>query len=346
MSSVMYALLKSACKSRNRKSFLLHLRILYYDDANPRDAEGNTVAHLCYLYNYIDGVCMLMEEGIETHMLNFKNETPLHIACEKNYDSLVRWHLDNNSKEEDYRAKDNRSSYTPSMWLVMNGNVPLLQRFAERGYVDPEAETNYRRNTHFTLAFQMDRVEVARFLYDHGLQGKHGLNKPRRGGISLACDIVHYSKTPSKTFDLLDQWGKLDIMLAVDESGKTPLAYCVDEFRKNTLICMVKRGFARPNTEINCSLYAAMSELERSLLRDLLWSEIDTWELFLRGFLSLTIRLPSQEKKNEKKQSFRNDELIRSLDCGTNKLVADFVGVTYGEKLMYVKELIVFLQSI
>jgi hypothetical protein len=348
MCSVMFALLKAACKSRNRKRFMLHLHLLYFDDANPVDSEGNTVAHLCYEHGYIEGVSMLMTEGIETHSLNLKNETPLHLACEKDREAMVEWHLQNNSKDAEYRMKDNRSSYTPSMWLVMNDNVSLLQKFAERGFIDPEAETHYRQNSHFTLALQMDSLDAARFLYDHRLQGKHGLKKPRRGGLSLACDIVLFSKDPCKTFDLLDQWGQLELMTEVDENGNFPLLCCVGQFRKSALLCMVKRGFARPNNETTCSLFRTMSEFERSTLCKLLSSEIEQWEFFLRGFLSLTIRSPSQEKRcaaKRRPESLKN-ELLRSFDCGINLLVAEFTGISYGKKILYLKELNTFVGSI
>jgi hypothetical protein len=346
MSPVIFRLLIESCKRRNEARFYQHLSVLYFDHAMPRDGDGNTVAHYCYQHGYIDGVRFLLEAGYETHATNIMNETPLVMACRDDQREMIAWHLEFNSKDYEYEMQDNYSAYTPSMWLLANGNLEQLRTFAERGFINADAETKYRRNSHFTLAIQSGRPEVALFLLKNGLQGKDGLDKKRRSD-SIVLDICALLRSPESMFAFMDKLGKTD-MLSKDVkegSGVSPVMFCIEQCRFQAFVSLVKRGFARPSFELDMFRDVDRKDFRFFVLA--LEAEISLFDHFLRGFLSATISVHSTKRgADEANASSKQVGALQRLPAGVNQIIAEFAAVPYGRTLLYLNETLEYIETV
>ena len=338
-SPVIFTRIIEACKTRNKQCFSALLDVLLEDSLCPKEhSQGNTVAHYCYTYGYIEGVEELIDRGLRpmTHSTNNLNQTPLHVACEHQQYDMVFWHIELNHSDSDYRLQDSRSGYTPSMWLVTHGHYSLLETFAKRGYINPNVVSTYRLNTHFTLAIQKNQPEVVRLLYNYGLCGPYGVLQERNNG-SLHKDFVLAADEPERMFSVMKNIGCLLPMFSAHSAnyGET-LALCIMKNKTKMFVCMVLEGFARPNEMLE--LFAYSSHAQRCLFVEALEERVQVYNDFVRGFLALTVRsgLPKKSKAHH---------LLERFQPGINQQIADYAGVAYGRTLLYLYESIAFIES-
>ena len=341
MSPSIFKNLVAACKSRNKERFVANVKLLQENDnVSLADAYGDTVAHHCYKHGYLEGVEFLLECGLTTHLRNSMEAAPLHYACQYDHTEMIQWHLERNSLEEEYSSIDYASGFTPAMWLVSNGNLRTLERFAALGYADPNQATSYRKNTMFTLAIQHAQPEIAWFLWKNGLQGDHGIDQPRLNGSSIARDIIVYTKEPARMFRLMEKLGKLHMLREdMEEEGISSLMYCIEMKRFDAFVCMVKYGFARPCGEYDVVRNFESGDVLESFMKKIR-EEIGRYLDFVNGFLIGTIVLPTSPKKKWVRRCG-----LRALESGNNRLIADFAGIPYGIVLMYLREAHAFLET-
>ena len=320
------------------------MQILHAGVAVPRDGDGNTTAHYCYKYNYVLGVKLLLDNGHDTHLVNNNNDTPLNLACfYKNYD-LVRWHLDYNSKEEEYRTKDVLYEYTPSMWLAHHGEMALLQEFVRRGYVDPDAEQSFFfRDSHFTLAIQEERLDIALYLWKNGLQGRNGLARIQK--LFIDRHLLCNPRRPEELLRFLDQIGMAHILATgTPENGMvTPLQVFIKKYRLHCnatmFVSLAKRGYLQPHMLREIMSYQHLEERDYRSLKEALSIEVRSYENFKKGFLPLTVRAENVTKRRNASAK----ALLERFDAGINQLVADFGGVPYGNRLTHINLMVIMI---
>jgi ankyrin repeat protein len=337
-----------ACKNKNRELFYSSMERLYTKGSTtiPEHTFGNSPLHYCYEHGYIEGVQMLMAAGHNAHLSNRVGETPLHAACEHRQYDLVRWHLDNNSLDSDYEVLDLRSGYSPSMWLVSNGNLALFQEFLIRGYVNIELESSFRKNTHFTLAIQMGHADIVWFLWKNGLQGKLGVFQQRNESI-LIHDVLRGVKHPERIFNVLKKIGCFEAMITdINTNEVSPLEFCIKNKRTKAFAYIVKEGLARPSTDLD--VFRNITSHDRKEFIDELLLEISKYQNFVQGFLPITaVIVRSDGSGNFKTLVCKTKKLLtlQRFTAGINEVIASFAGVPYGKVLVYLKETVALIES-
>jgi hypothetical protein len=339
-----FRLLIEACKRHDKKKFISHMHVLHADGVVPRDGDGNTTAHYCYKYNYVEGVKLLMENGHDTHLLNRNSDSPLNLAVYNKHYDLVRWHLDHNSKEVEYSIKDILYEYTPSMWLVHHGEMALLHEFVRRGYVDPDAEQSFFfRDSHFTLAIQEEHFEIALYLLKNGLQGRNGLARIQK--LFIERQLLCKMSRPEEMLRFLDKIGMAHIVATetVENGVIPPLTWFINRYRFHTkvmvFLALAKRGYIKAYMLRQIISTQNVEYRDLCSLKEVLSVEVQIYENFKSGFLPLTAKvhdLPRRRIETAK-------TLLESFDAGINQLVADFVGVPYGEILTHMKVMIIMI---
>jgi len=345
-SPTVFEKLIEACKGRNKLRFTMYLNRLYRENALPSDIHGQTVAHYCYRYGYIEGVERMLKYGLDTHQTNSNNSFPIHLACEHNQTDMIKWHLLHNNREEEYQLPDKLSSFLPAMWLVCSGNFALMKEFHARGYIDPDHETFYRKNTIFTLAVQMGQAEIAWYLWQNGLQGRYGFFKERRRKASLIADIIGLVRFPEKTFQFMEKMGLMHLFLndikEEDHDGGSVVMCCIKFARVEAFACLVKRGLARPSVEYD--MFRELTSDEVGLFVERLEREDKHFYIFLSTFLFGTLAVPRFPDLKKKVCPARKVAMA-SLSNDVYRLIADFVGIAYGRPLLYLREAAAFIRT-
>ena len=339
MNHQIFCKLITACKEKNRRSFYVNMVELYKNEEFPTHTNDNTAAHYCYEFGFIEGVELLLATEHPTHELNSLDQTPIHLACEYDHEELVRWHVEHNEKKEDYSVCDHRSGFTPSMFIVSNGNLSLLKLFVSKGYVDANIESRFRKNTHFTLAFQTNHFDVAIFLWKNNLQGKNGIHQKRLHGPSLLEEILALPKSYKHLIRLLSTIGAID-MLHTNIKGESPLRLCIRMTRSDFYASMVELGFARAEKRCDLEvLFAYMPPNIRNKFLYILRRKIQKNTTFVRCFLPLTTQFQPASKM------FKAESALRDFNPDLNRTIASFAGVPYGRTLAYLKENLALIET-
>jgi hypothetical protein len=299
--------------------------------------QGNTIAHYCYEYGFLEGIKFLLSIGQHdlTHKVNDQNQTPLHLACENGHYDIVEWQLHHNDNTADYVIQDNVSGYTLSLWLVTYGKVALLHEFMKRGYINDDLLTKHRSNTHFTLAIQKNQPEVVSFLYRNGLMGRHGIHHVRDGAI-LAAEILTIKK-PQIMFNVLKHLN-LNLFSDIYINRDYLLRSCIEKKCSEMFVCFVLEGWARPTTS-DLHVFEDLTSDQRGYFIDALRQPISKYLEFVDGFLLLTVQTSSQNKCSHKQ------DLLRRLPSHVNQNIAHYLGIRYGIDLLYLYESIAFIES-
>ena len=312
---------------------------LYENEEYPVHIQGNTPAHYCYEFGFIEGVEMLLREKHPTHELNSLDQTPIHLACEHNHEKLIDWHFEHNEKREDYAICDYRSGFTPSMTVVAGGNLSLLKKFVAKGYVDANIESRFRKNTHFTLAFQTNHFNVALFLWKCNLQGKNGIYQKRLHGPSLLEEILALPKSYKNLITVLSNIGAFDL-LHTNIKGESPLRLCIGMMRPDFYACLVELGFARAEKPYDLDiLFAYLPHNKRNKFLEVMRQKIQKNTMFVRCFLCLTTQFQPVLKKLKHKSA------LRFFNSDLNRTIASFAGIPYGITLTYLKENLALIEK-
>jgi hypothetical protein len=288
----------------------------------------------------------MLKYGLDTHKTNSNDSFPIHLACEQNQTAMIKWHLQHNNRDEEYLLPDKLSSFVPVMWLVCSGNFELLKEFHARGYIDPDHETFYRKNTIFTLAVQMGQGEIAWYLWQNGLQGRDGFFKERRRRASLIADIIGLVKFPEKTFQFMEKMGLMHLFLndiqEEDHDGGSVVMCSIKFVRVEAFFCLVKRGLARPSVEYD--MFRELTPGEVGLFVERLEREDKNFSIFFSTFLFGTL-VVSKSLEVDKKQYLARKVGMASLGNDLNRTIADFAGISYGLPLFYMREAAAFIRT-
>ena len=103
-------------------------------------------------------------------------------------------------------------------------------------------------------------------------------------------------------------------------------------------VCFVLEGLARPIND-QLQTFALISDYDRCLFIEALQKTVKEYTNFAEGFLILTVRTSSKQRRNTKLQ------LLRNFQPHINESIAQYVGVPYSTKLFYLYESIQFIET-
>jgi hypothetical protein len=327
----LYRTIIKACRDHDTERFRSFIEMLHMKKNLKLDTyvTGNTIAHYCYEYGFIEGAEILNSLGDKntTHAVNSLNETPLHIACEYQQYDMVRWHLEHNDRPEDYKVGDHRSGYTPSMWLVTYGNVPLLHSFAQRNYIDKDHRTTFSRNTHFTLAICKNQPDVVLYLFKHGLIAEN-----IRPESSVIKELIMGNRDPRRMLNVLK---RINMLTEVDLDAH--VGYYIMNEKVTVFVYLVREGLIR-NTD-DLLVFQNMRDAHVQLFIDGIDTELKLYDNFVRGFLVATVQTYSQQDFT------RKHRLLHSFTPNINQSIAEYADVPYGSALTQLRTMFDFINS-
>ena len=94
---------------------------------------------------------------------HIKGKTPLFLACEKGFSSIVEvllneTDIDTNKGQHQWRSLDKHTGYTPLMVAIYNNHSDIVEMLLNHPYTDPNKETS-KGHTALVVAAIEDNFE-------------------------------------------------------------------------------------------------------------------------------------------------------------------------------------------
>ena len=222
-----------------------------------------------------------------------------------------------------------------------------MQEFVRRGYVDPDAEQSFFfRDSHFKLAIQEERLDIALYLWKNGLQGRNS-SPAQIQKLFIDRHLLCKVKRPEEMLRFLDKIGMAHIVATeTAENGTfTPLKAFIRKYRLYTnaimFVSLARRGLIDPYMLREIMSFQYVEYRDYRVLKEALLVECHSFENFKQGFLPLTVKVVPEGMP--KRRATNAKTLLEAFDAEINRIVADFVGVPYGKVLTNINLMMIMI---
>ena len=209
-----------ACKKGDLKTVQHHIEEFGYS-VNSKDKKNNTLLHIACEKNYFEIVKYLIQQKANPNTYNTYCNTPLHIACEKNYFEIVNCLVKQKANPNTRNTDDN----TPLHIACKNDHFEIVDCLVKQKKINLNAR-DAEGNTPFAIAcLCCETLEIPKYLVENGAVIST-VNNAGDSPLAIACDtrdgeLVNY---------LLEKKAKLK---TINKEGNTPFAIACGRGCKN-----------------------------------------------------------------------------------------------------------------